>query len=107
MVGDPPFFVRPLNPSSTTVKANPLRFAAPPGIIYEMSYVRYVCEFCNHEVQPGQSGTMKLVLAWVRSDNNTGIKGVKNQHKYAHSICVETETKRGKQEGSNGEQTLF
>ncbi len=23
---------------------------------------------------------MKLVLAWVRSDNNTGIKGVKNQH---------------------------
>ena len=93
--------------SSTTVKANELRLRAPPGIIYEMSsYVRFACEFCGHEVQPNQSGTMKLVLAWVRSDNNTGIKGVKNQHKYAHAICVETETKRGKQ-GSNGEQMLF
>lgn len=80
---------------------------SPAGYYSPMSYVRYSCELCGHEVQPGQSGTMKLVLAWVRSDNNTGIKGVKNQHKYAHSICIETETKRGKQEGSNGEQTLF
>lgn len=44
---------------------------------------------------------MKLVVAWVR-DNNTGIRGVKNQHKYAHAVCVETETGR-KKEGSSGE----
>jgi hypothetical protein len=45
---------------------------------------------------------MKLVLAWVR-DNNTGIRGAKNQHKYAHAVCVETETGRKKKEGSSGE----
>jgi hypothetical protein len=74
-----------------------------PGRYYLlMSYVRYRCEFCGHEVVPNQSGTMKLVLAWVR-DNNTGIRGAKNQHKYAHAVCVETETGRKKKEGSSGE----
>ena len=45
---------------------------------------------------------MRLVLAWVRN-NNSGITGVQQQHKYAHAICVETTSKRGKKQGSSGE----
>lgn len=100
-MGDP-FFRVPRQTLFHHRSSKPVGVGSPAGYYVFMSYVRYKCEFCDLEVIPTASGTMRLVLAWVRP-NNSGITGVQQQHKYAHAICVETQSKRGKKEGASGE----
>ena len=68
-----------------------------------MSYQLFRCVVCDNPVTPGESGVMKQVLCWVRSDNNTSPKGVESQHRFAHWVCLETELHRKPKQA----ETLF